>query len=248
MSSPKRVIILGALSSVAESLGRLYAAEGAYLVLVARHQQRLEDLAADLRLRGAAEVHTIARDLATEPLATDLQQWASFMSFVDHIIIFYGVLGDQFRAEIDETYARELLRVDFSSPALWSLASADLLVGQRFGCLVVLGSVAGDRGRRSNYIYGACKGGLATLLQGLAHRLAQVGARAVIIKPGFIATRMTQHLPQKGPLWSSPERVAKIVRNATIRGGPVIYAPGYWRWIMLIVRLIPTWLFHRSNL
>lgn len=248
MSDPKRVILLGALSTVAVSLARIYAAEGAHLLLVARHQQRLEELRADLLLRGAGRVHAISRDLAEGPCRADLLDWISLLGSVDHIVILYGILGDQSRAESDEDYARQLLGTDFVSPAIWSLAAAQFLKAKGSGSLVVMGSVAGDRGRQSNYIYGASKGGLAVLLQGIAHQLAPTGARAVVIKPGFIATRMTQHLNPAGPLWSSPETVARIVRRAAERGGPIIYAPGFWRLIMTVIRLTPAWLFHKTKL
>ena len=248
MSAPKRVILLGALSTVAESLARIYARQGAHLVLVARNRQRLEGLAADLRLRGAGQVQVVTCDLAAEPRAAVLLDWVSLLGYVDHIILLYGVLGEQAHAEIDEAYARKLLDTNFLSPAIWSLAAARIFEDRRGGSLVVVGSVAGDRGRQSNYIYGAAKGGLAIFIQGIAHRLDRVGARAVIIKPGFIATRMTQHLNPKGPLWASPETVARIIRGAADRGGPIIYAPGFWRLIMLIIRLVPAWLFHRTKL
>ena len=248
MSEPKRVILLGALSTVAGSLARIYARQGAHLVLVARNRERLEDLAADLRLRGAAAVHIVVRDLTAERGSSALADWVSLMGSVDHVVILYGVLGDQSRAESDEDYARELLETNFLSPAIWSLAAAKILSDRRHGSLVVVGSVAGDRGRQSNYVYGAAKGGLAILVQGIAHRLYRVGARAVIIKPGFIATRMTQHLNPSGPLWASPDTVARIIRDAAERGGPVIYAPGFWRLIMTIIRFTPAWLFHRTKL
>ncbi len=96
----------------------------------------------------------------------------------------------------------------------------------------MIGSVAGDRGRRSNYIYGATKGGLAHLVEGIAHKLAPLGARAVIIKPGFVDTPMTDAIANKGALWATPEAVAVVIVRAGEKGGPAIYAPGFWRGIM----------------
>ena len=248
MSDPKRVILLGALSTVGEALARIYASEGAQLVVVARHSQRMENLAADLTLRGAARVHTVPRDLTLAPCPTDLTHWVSLLGFVDHIVILYGVLGDQSRAESDEGYARGLLEANFISPAIWSLAAGKILAARGNGCLVVVGSVAGDRGRQSNYIYGAGKGGLGILIQGIAHQLSPTRARAVLVKPGFIATRMTQHLNPKGPLWATPEAVARIIRRAADHGGPIIYAPGFWRLIMMVIRSTPAWVFHKTKL
>src|SRR5262249_36559014 len=132
--------------------------------------------------------------------------------------------------------ARTILRVNFTSAAEWCLATADLVEAQGHGSLVVVGSVAGDRGRQSNYIYGAAKGGLGLLVQGLAHRLTRCGGRAVVVKPGFVDTPMTAGTQKGGPLWAKPEAVAAIIKRAAENSGPVVYAPGFWRWIMLAVR------------
>jgi NAD(P)-dependent dehydrogenase (short-subunit alcohol dehydrogenase family) len=114
--------------------------------------------------------------------------------------------------------------------------------------LLVIGSVAGDRGRRSNFIYGATKGGLARLVEGMAHQLAPLGARAVLIKPGFVDTPMTASFSNKGLLWAQPEQVARVIAAAARRGGPIVYAPAYWRLIMLIIRHLPTFIFDRLNI
>jgi NAD(P)-dependent dehydrogenase (short-subunit alcohol dehydrogenase family) len=207
-------------------------------------------MAADLRARGAGAVETVVADLAqAEPADARLADWTRGGP-VSAIYLFYGVLGDQDRAEIDLRYAREVLDTDFTSAALWSLAAANLLERQRSGALVVLGSVAGDRGRQSNYVYGAAKAGLGALVQGIAHRLAlrNSGARAVLVKPGFVDTAMTDHMPKGGPLWAKPEAVARTLRHAADRGGPVVYAPGFWRLIMLAIRLVPASIFHRRPL
>lgn len=112
----------------------------------------------------------------------------------------------------------------------------------------MIGSVAGDRGRASNYVYGASKAGLRALVEGIAHRLARSGARAVLIKPGFVDTPMTQGIPNKGLLWARPEAVAKVIVAAADRGPPVVYAPWFWQGIMLVVRNTPAFIFHRTNL
>lgn len=244
------VIIIGALSAVAEATGRLYAEEGANLTLAARDAAGLEALAADLRVRGAASVTVERLDLATAPteeIDRAVERWFGAMGRVDHVILAYGVLGDQADGERDISAAAASLNVNFQSAALWSLKVADKLEAQGSGSLVVIGSVAGDRGRRINYIYGAAKAGLATLVQGLAHRLSASGVRVVIVKPGSIDSPMTAHLPKTGPLWSTPAAVARHVRRAADRGGVVQYAPGYWRIVMLILRVLPTPLFHRTR-
>lgn len=242
-----KVIVLGALSAVAEQTARLYAAEGAALMLVGRDRARLDAVAADLKVRGAARAEVAALDLATGASEAAFQSLVQSLGGVDHVILAYGVLGG---AEVEEDLeaARALLDVDFTSAALWALAAAKQLERQKSGALVAIGSVAGDRGRASNYVYGAAKAGLATLVQGLAHRLSRSGARAVVVKPGFIDTPMTAHIAKSGPLWAQPEAIANVVRRAADKGGPVVYAPAFWRLILLIIRALPAPVMHRTKL
>lgn len=244
----KRVVILGALSSIAVAVARSYAAEGAMLALAARRGDELNILSADLRLRGAAEVAPFCLDLSTAEPAEALAAMAAALGGVDVVLIAYGVLNDQARAETDLHLAARQLHTNFTSAALWALAAANILETQRHGVLIVIGSVAGDRGRRSNYLYGAAKAGLGALIQGIAHRLASSGARAVLVKPGFVDTPMTAHLPKRGVLWTKPEAVARVIRRAADTGGPVAYAPWFWRIILLAVRMMPSRLFHRTKL
>lgn len=245
----KRVIVLGALSAVGEAVCRLYAAEGASLLLAARRGDRLDEVAADLKARGAADVQTAALDLEATSPSEAFPGLVTRLGGVDHVLVAYGTLGDQGEAEKDEVAARALLSVNFTSAALWCLAAANVIEAQKSGSLVVIGSVAGDRGRQSNYVYGAAKAGLAVLVQGIAHRLAAVGAHAVVVKPGFIDSPMTAHIEGKGgPLWAKPEAVARIIRKAADGGGPIVYAPWFWKFILLIIRVVPAPIFHKTKL
>ena len=178
----------------------------------------------------------------------ELARMAAAIGGLDGVLLFYGTLGDNAKAEKDMAEARRILHTNFTSAAEWCLAAADLIEAQRHGSLVVVGSVAGDRGRQSNYIYGAAKGGLGLLVQGLAHRLARCGGHAVVIKPGFVDTPMTAGIAKGGPLWAKPEAVATIIKRAATRSGPVVYAPGFWRWIMLAIRAVPAPVFHKTKL
>ncbi len=210
---------------------------------------RLRAIAADLDARGAGSVVVWPCDLANVDNPCDeLDKMAASIGGMDSLLLFYGKLGDNYRAEKELDEARSLLRTNFTSAAEWCLAAANLIEDQGHGSLVVVGSVAGDRGRQSNYIYGAAKGGLALLVQGLAHRLARCGGRAVVIKPGFVDTPMTAGIEKGGPLWAKPEAVAHIIKRAAIRHQPVVYAPGFWRWIMLAIRAVPATVFHRTRL
>lgn len=245
----ERVIILGAASAVAEAVCRRYAAKGAHLLLAGRNPSTLDAIAADLRVRGAGQVLVESLDLDTEasPSAA-FDRMVARLGGVDHVLLAYGVLGDQALAEADEAHARSVLSVNFLSASLWCLAVARVLEEQGRGALVAIGSVAGDRGRQSNYVYGSAKAGLAVLVQGLAHRLSRSGVRAVVVKPGFIDTPMTNHLPKGGPLWASPDTVAGIIYKAAYSGGSIVYAPWFWRFILLIIRLVPAPIFHKTKL
>jgi decaprenylphospho-beta-D-erythro-pentofuranosid-2-ulose 2-reductase len=243
-----RVLILGATSGIAEATGRIYAREGARLVLAARQPQRLEDIAADLRTRGAAQVELAVVDFAAETdYRARLVEFAERLGGLDHILLAYGVLGDQEAARSDWPQAASIIDVNFRSAAGWTLAAANHLEHQGNGSLVVLGSVAGDRGRRANFIYGAAKAAIATLVEGVAHRFAGKGPHVVVVKPGPTDTPMTAGM-RKGGLWSSPERVAAIVRRAADGGAPVVYAPWFWRYIMLVIRLLPASIFNKLNI
>lgn len=243
-----RVIVLGATSAIAEATCRLYAAEGAHLLLVARDGDKLDPVARDLGLRGAPRVETEILDLATADAASTFPRLAARLGGVDTVLLAYGTLGEQGRAEQDLAHAAEILQSNFTSAALWCLAAASVLETQKSGSLVVIGSVAGDRGRQSNFVYGAAKAGLGVLVQGLAHRLARSGARAVLVKPGFVDTPMTAGIAKGGPLWSTPAKVAAVIRRAADRGGPVVYAPLFWRGIMAVIRAVPAPIMHRTRL
>ncbi len=256
MTEPKpseRVCILGAGSAMAEHTARLLAARGARLALVARNSTRLRSIAADLSARGAGAVVERCVDFAdlNDPDAL-LDSVSLALGGLDAVLIFYGDLGDQTVAESDTAEAARLLNVNFLSAATLSLAAAARLEASDFPrpVLLCIGSVAGDRGRASNFIYGAAKGGLAVLYQGLQHRFAlkRLAVRAVVIKAGFVDTPMTAAFAKGGPLWARPEAVARTIVAAMEKGGPVIYAPWFWRWIMLIIRLLPQSLMNRLNL
>ena len=244
-----RVIILGATSAIAEATARLYAGEGADLLLVGRQADKLSAIAADLRIRGARRAETAVCDLAqTGDAEAVFGGFVQQLGGVDHILLAYGILGDQAAAERDPSVAEEIVRINFNSAAAWSLAAASELERQGHGSLVVIGSVAGDRGRRANFVYGAAKAGLAALVEGIAHRFADKGPRAVIVKPGPTITPMTEGFDRKGLLWATAPQVAVVVRRAASRGGPVVYAPWFWRYIMLIIRMMPARIFNRMNI
>ncbi|MEQ1697500.1 MAG: SDR family NAD(P)-dependent oxidoreductase [Hyphomicrobiaceae bacterium] len=250
MAHQRNIIILGALSAIGEATARLYAKEGAKLVLAGRDSTRLEQVAADLAARGASGCLTVAIDLVqADAAATLAEMLGSLGGSVDAIFLFYGVLGDQKIAETDSGHASNILAVNFTSASAWCLAAADQLERQNRGVLVAVSSVAGDRGRQSNYVYGAAKAGLTALVEGIAHRLARGKARAAVVKLGFVDTPMTAHIPKGGPLWAKPDQVAARIKAVADKGsGPVVYIPSFWRPIMFIVRNVPAAIFHKTKL
>ncbi len=161
------------------------------------------------------------------------------------MLVAHGILPDQAAAEQDHRAAVHALEVNFVSAVSILTILAAYLEEQGTGCLAVISSVAGDRARAGNYVYGAAKGGLATFLAGLRRRLAGTGVSVLTIKPGFVDTPMTRHLP-KNALYASAERVGGRIHRALVAGRPdVLYVPWYWRWIMLVLRTLPEWLFRR---
>lgn len=245
-----RVVVLGALSAIATAMARIYAAEGAAILLAGRNAERLKALADDLRARGAAQVEVAAIDLeaASADAPRLMAEWLAKLGGIDHVHLIYGYLGTQKKASADPLELARITSANYSTAVLWSEAAANILRAQKRGSLVAVSSVAGDRGRQSNYAYGAAKGGIALYVQGLAHSLAAVGARAVAIKPGFVDTPMTDGLKKGGPMWASPEKISQILRRAADKGGPIQYAPGKWRIIMMIIRFVPSSIFHKTKL
>lgn len=246
----KTVLVLGATSAIAEHTARLFAAEGMRLLLVGRNTGRLQTIASDLKARGATGADVETLDLVTETAVQPAfdRLTGKLGGRIDYVLICHGILGDQDLAARDQSEAERILAANFSSAAYWALAAAGQLRRQGHGSLVVLGSVAGDRGRRANYVYGAAKAGVAALCEGIAHEFAASGPKAVVIKIGPTDTPMTDGFDKKGALWSKPEKVAAIIRRAADGNKPVVYAPGFWRWIMMIIRAIPAPIFNKMSI
>jgi decaprenylphospho-beta-D-erythro-pentofuranosid-2-ulose 2-reductase len=243
------VAIFGATSDIAASLARRYAAERAGLLLVGRDVSELTLIAADLTVRGAAKVDVLEADfadLSTLPGLADAA-WRRF-GRLDIAVLAYGTLPDQFAAESAPMLAEAALRINFTSPVVLLSALAPRFEAQKSGVIAAISSVAGDRGRRSNYLYGAAKGGLQRYLEGLRHRLHKPGVSVLDVRPGFVATKMTAHLDQKGPLWTTPDKVADDIVAGIRARRAVVYTPWFWRGIMTVICAVPRALFHRTSL
>lgn len=248
-SSAPRVALFGATSDIATSLARRYAGRQARLVLVGRDAGRLEALAADLRVRGAAEVCTQQADFTQLDAIAGVADAAwQALGGLDIAVLAYGSLPDQPAVQASAQAAMAELTLNFVSPSGLLGELAQRFETQRVGTIAVITSVAGDRGRGSNYLYGAAKGGLQRFAEGLRHRLHASGVNVLDIRPGFVATRMTAHLPQSGPLWATPDTVAEEIDSAITAGRAVLYTPWFWRFIMALVRALPRAAFHRTSL
>jgi decaprenylphospho-beta-D-erythro-pentofuranosid-2-ulose 2-reductase len=244
----QRVLILGATSAIAQETSRCFAAEHARLILAARDPEKLEAVANDLLVRGAEAVRTVAGDLADyaarpQIVSAALAQWDG----LDAVLIAYGVLPDQSLCEEDPEALRCAMEVNWASVSIWLMQFAKIFEVQKSGVLAVIGSVAGDRGRRSNYVYGSAKAAINTFVAGLRLRLAPEGVSVVLIKPGWVSTPMTAHLRQNA-LYASAEQVGRGVYKAMNSRRAVAYLPWYWRWIMLLIWAIPEPIFTRLRL
>lgn len=243
----KTILVLGATSEIAHHACRLWAADAAQFVLVARDETRLKRVADDLLARGALRCESVVADL-TDVSEKKMNDWWSLAGGIDIVVLAYGLLGDQSRAETDLDHHFSIMRVNFGSAAGWLQLAARHMANASGGTLAVIGSVAGDRVRRSNYVYGTAKQALAGYCQGLRLRFRDEGVQVLLFKPGQTRTAMTEHLDTSGPLWSEAQPVGEDLYRAVGKGRSEVYSPGFWRWIMLVIRLIPGFIFRRLPL
>ena len=240
----KTLLVLGATSAVAHAYLRLAAHEEwfATYVLVARNAGNLELVHQDIAARSGQKVISIVADLSSVTSGAALiDQVLNATQQIDECLLAYGLL--------ESNSVEAVLETNLVSAAVWLEALAAHFERQAHGQLVAIGSVAGDRGRQSNYVYGASKVGLERICEGLSHRFADHNQiHFCCLKPGFIETPMTAHLDRSGWLWSRPDQIAKQIRRAVQARRARVYAPWWWRYIMLGVRLLPMPLFHKSKL
>lgn len=246
--SPRRVLILGATSGIAMAVARLLAAQGANLFLVARSEPRMKAVAFDLLARGAATVHGRTVDLdETADHPALLADAAQTLGGIDLALIAHGVLGDQRESEQHYDAAARVFHTNLLSAVSLVTWLANYFETQHAGTIAAISSVAGDRGRKSNYVYGASKGGLNVFLDGVRNRVDRAGVHVLTIRPGFVATAMTAHLP-KSALFAEPTQVAASILRAVARRKDVAYIPAFWAPVMFAVRSIPQTIFKRLNL
>lgn len=245
---PKRILVLGATSGIAEACIQRWAARGDSLFLVARNANRLAAVAADARTRGASYVDTGVADLDRTEIHADLLAHAvNSLAGLDVAYIALGVLGDQANAERSFQEAAQIVHTNYTAPVSLLTWLANYCTQRRGGTIAVLSSVAGERGRKSNYVYGSSKAGLTAFVDGLRNRIDREGVRVMTIKPGPVKTTMTAGM--KGQeRFADVNKVAASIVKAIDRGQDVVYVPGQWRVIMAVIRAIPERFFKKLNL
>jgi decaprenylphospho-beta-D-erythro-pentofuranosid-2-ulose 2-reductase len=245
---PSRVLVLGATSAIAIGTMRPLAARGARFYLVARSKDKLTAVASDLLTRGAAAVATRVMDLDdTDAHTAMLADAEKNLEKIELALLAHGILGDQDKAQATYAAAEAILRTNFLSAVSLITWLANYFEGSRQGTLAVISSVAGDRGRKSNYVYGASKGALNIFLDGVRNRIDRSGVHVLTIKPGFVATPMTAHLPQNA-LFAHPSAIGQGILHAIATGKDVAYVPRIWGLIMFAIRSVPNFIFKRLNL
>lgn len=246
--SARRYLIVGATSAIAEAFARRAATERARLVLAGRNDEACRAVADDLIARGAASVdveHFDAQDIGSHETLAD-RTWQT-LGTVDVVLVAHGSLPDQNEAATSSEVTSSHIAANVTGSATVIGAIANHLERQGHGALVVISSVAGDRGRQSNYIYGASKAFLNVLLEGLRHRLHKTSVHVMTVKPGFVDTPMTEEF-DKGLLWATPDRIARDISAGIRRRRSILYTPWYWRWVMVIIRMLPKRIMHATKL
>lgn len=250
MNAPDRpaIAILGVTSAIARATADAFAGAGHPLVVAARNEAELDRIASDLRVRYGVDVHAVTFDATdhstTESLCARCVEAADTLAGV---VVGFGFMDEQAAGQENPGIIRETVGANLTESAVILEKFAANFEAQGTGFIVGISSVAGDRGRQSNYIYGASKAGFTTYLQGLRNRLDKKGVRVLTVKPGFVDTKMTFGLPGLF-LVASPESVGRTIYQAIQREKDVIYVPWFWRYILLIIRAIPERVFKRLSL
>jgi decaprenylphospho-beta-D-erythro-pentofuranosid-2-ulose 2-reductase len=248
MTAQKSVLVIGGSSDIGHATGLRYAQAGWHVALAARDVETAQRNADDIKARSGIDVPVHALDvLATDKLADFI---ASLPALPDTVISMIGELGDQPRAQTDLAHAATIMRTNFEAPSLLLGLFANAFQTRGSGTIVGVSSVAGDRGRGSNYVYGAAKAGFSQFLSGLRNRMALMGnVRVITVKPGFVRTRMTAHLKLPAPLTVTPDRVAADIFHAAEENGrEVIYVARRFWLVMTIICAIPETVFKRLKL
>lgn len=237
------VLILGARSDIGRALARAYAMKGARVILAARGD--LESERRDLEIRAGVPVRAVSFDVTDD--APDAF-YAALGEVPGTVVMVAGLLGDQTRSAADDGEAARVMNTNYAGPARYLLAAARVMEGVPSGCIIGISSVAGDRGRGSNFVYGSAKAGLTAFLSGLRNAHARRGLHVMTVKPGFVATQMTAGMDLPAPLTAQPGEVADAILAAQEKRRDVIYTKARWRPVMAIIKAIPEGVFKKLSL
>ena len=249
MNIKKRIAIVGATSSIAEHCARIWAQQGLVeLILIGRDQIKLEVVKADLLVRSPnTTIEIVVADFLNPTAIQTIVDSLFASNPIDVALIAHGTLPEQAECQNDLNLNYNTLEINGISPALYAEAFAQYMAKMNHGSIAIIGSVAGDRGRKSNYVYGAAKGLVTRYAQGLQHRFAGTEVHITLIKPGPTNTPMTAVM-KGSEKFASPEEVAKIIVSGIESKKSVIYAPKKWWVIMMVIRHLPNFIFNKMNI
>ena len=240
------VLIIGAKSDIAKAIAREYAKNGYDLYLAGRNIEELEDFVQDIKIRTQKEVKLLELDVL------DYKSHQSFYDNLDEkplgVVSAVGYLGEQEKAQSDFNEAEKIMATNYTGVVSIFNIIADDFEKRRSGFMVGISSVAGDRGRKSNYIYGSAKAALTTYLSGLRNRLYDAQVNVLTVKPGFVATKMIEGMDLPEKLTAQPEEVAEDIFTAQQKGKSILYTKWMWRWVMLIIKNIPEFMFKKMSI
>ena len=240
------VLIIGAKSDIAKEVAREYAKNGYNLYLAARDAKSLEGLANDIKIRSGVDVKLKKFDI------TDFGSHQNFYESLEPkplgVIVVAGYMAEQKECEADFSKTLNTINVNFTGAVSILNIVANDMEQNKNGFIVGVSSVAGDRGRKANYIYGSAKAGFSAYLSGLRNRLYESGVNVLTVKPGFVATKMTAELDLPAKLTAQPEDVAKDIFEAQQNGKDILYTKSIWRYVMLIIKHIPEFIFKKMSI
>ncbi len=245
----RNILVIGATSAIAEATARLYARQGARFYLLARNVKRLENIVADLKIRGASSVdcQIFEADRVSEHRQL-LENALNALGSIDIALVAHGTLGDQKQCESSSEEALSEFRINANSMISLLTVLANIFEKQGKGTLAVISSVAGDRGRPSNYVYGAAKAAVTTFCEGLRVRLYKSGVHLLLIKPGMVETPMTENIDAPAILMAKPEQVSKDIVKAIEKKMDVLYTPFFWKYVMMGIIHLPLFIYKKVNL
>ncbi len=242
----KHALILGATSDIAKALAHKYASQGYGLTLAARKPEQLTETVTDLEIRHAGQATAVAFDALD--YASHPKFYSSLAAKPDVAICIFGYLGTQETAQIDFSEAEQIINTNYSGAISILNIIANDFEQRKSGTIIGISSVAGDRGRQSNYIYGSAKAAFSVYLAGLRNRLVKAKVHVLTVKPGFVRTKMTANLSLPAPVTAKPAQVAEDIFKAHHKGSNQLYTLWMWRYIMLIIRHIPEGIFKRLSM